>query len=102
MPTFYCTADEAGPQPPRDWLTETAEAQAAGEAALEALGAERIAIASHVVRNGRPPRTFTNARPDLSAVDLGDSTDEHGGRLASVAGEQLRCPECLAPVRMVP
>lgn len=104
--TFYCTADGTGPQPPRDWTADAAAAQQAdgndeSAPAMAAINAERIATVSHVVRNGRQPRTLADARPSLNVIDLGDSTDEHGGRLASVAGEQLRCPECLAPVRAV-
>jgi hypothetical protein len=104
--TYYCTADGTGPHTPVDWPTLVATAQATDEAsgdtaAMDVLGAYRVSIASHVVRNGNPPRTYTRTRPSLTHVDLGDQVDEHGGRLASVDGEQLRCPECLAPVRAV-
>lgn len=85
--TFYCTADGAGPRDCPDWSTLSDEA--------------RLAEPGHVARNGNPPRSLDLPRVDLTFVDLGDSVDEFGGRLASVNGVQLRCPECLAPVRAV-
>lgn len=109
--TYYCAADGTGPTPAIDWPAMYATACVADAAATtdpeqpvttaaDAVNAQRLGTASHVVRNGNPPRTYAQARP-VGAVDLGDSTDEHGGRLASIGGEQLRCPECLAPVRAV-
>lgn len=112
MTTFYCSEDGTGPTPPIDWQALYAQAQATDDAATtdpespvttatDDVNAQRVATASHLVRNGNPPRTYTRPRPSLAHVDLADQVDEHGGRLASVDGEQLRCPECLAPVRAV-
>ena len=72
MPTYYCTADGAGPQPPRDWLTETAEAQVAAIA-------DDVAYSHHDLHDGLrsglwfDPETgrgiayFTTAVPDDAA-----------------------------------
>lgn len=94
MLRFYCTADGAGPRPCPDWSQvedETARQNEPG----------------HVARSGWGPRTYDLHPRDVVAlpVDLGESVDEHGGRLASVTVggvlTQLRCPECLAAVRAV-
>jgi hypothetical protein len=117
MSRFYCTADNAGPAPTIDWSARQASIQALAEdereAAQTALHAERIACPSHLVRNGNGPRLLDHSS-DLVAdglaagtthVEIGDSRDEHGGGLASLALPDgtflgsLRCPECLAPLR---
>lgn len=104
--TFYCTADGTGPLPPRSWIGATDEEQ-------EALNAERIATASHFVRNANGPRTFTESPESVAlylangaSVDVG-SPDEHGGGVASLVRADgsligaLLCPECGAQARAV-
>lgn len=118
---FYCSSDAAGPTSPIDWKARQEQVSAlppdAIEAAQDALNAERVGTASHVVRNGNGPRTaglssrevaelLASARASVSASG---ATDEHGGAVAILVYDalplgmtSLLCPECPAPVRAVP
>jgi hypothetical protein len=112
----YCTADGQEPALWVDWAArlgavraetpptydgEGNEDDSAYESARQALGAERVALTSHIVRNGRGVRIAVGAL--LAAeVDLVGGVDAHGGALVEYLGEPVTCPECGERVRMIP
>jgi hypothetical protein len=106
---FYC--DGQAPTLEPDWRARQSEVAAVEDdgdraTAQAALDAERLAVASHLARNGNGPRVLlaggSHAAALLDGVTLDGEPDEHGGRYAlDREARPLLCPECLSPVRAV-
>ena len=107
MPTFYCSADGAGPRECPDWMA--LYRACASEAETDAVDTQRAAEPGHIAANGNGPRTSTLASAEAKAmlalrgVARGSSVDAFGGSPAylggdEVIGRQLLCPVCLSPV----
>lgn len=103
---FYSSVDEAMTDfmagiPSRAGTTVTITR----DTAIEAIAKERNELRSHVVRNGSLPRIGkpgSHIAASLSApLTLTGEADGFGGTRVTQDGELLRCPECLAPIRMV-
>lgn len=121
---FYCSSDSTGPVPGIDWRARQAVVSAipddgvdgegtpittTRDAAQAVLDAERLAVQSHLVRNGNGPRTADISPPDLAArvgagahlVFVGPEDEHHGHAVQLDDGTPLLCPECLSPVHAI-
>lgn len=113
----YCSAAGQTPAPWRDWRTEYLAAREAHPptvdedgneddstyaAAKGAIDAERIAAASHLVRNGRGVVVGGVALLPPLDVELVGVSDGLGGHEVLSHGLPALCPECGEAVRMLP